>query len=78
MSKLDEVFKLVSIGKSKLIAAAVQAALDEGTEASVILDTMIDAMGEVGEKFKREEIFVPEMLVAAKAKQAAEVGRTEE
>ena len=67
MSKLDEVFKLVSIGKSKLIAAAVQAALDEGTEASVILDTMIDAMGEVGEKFKREEIFVPEMLVAAKA-----------
>lgn len=67
MSKLDEVFKLVSIGKSKLIAAAVQAALDEGNEACVILDTMIDAMGEVGEKFKREEIFVPEMLVAAKA-----------
>lgn len=76
MSKLEEVFRLVSIGKSKLIAPAVQAALDEGAEAAAVLNTMIDAMGEVGEKFKREEIFVPEMLVAAKAmKKGVEVLR---
>lgn len=67
MSRLDEVFKLVSIGKSKLIAPAVQAALDEGADAVEVLNTMIGAMDEVGEKFKREEIFVPEMLVSAKA-----------
>ena len=67
MSRLDEVFKLVSIGKSKLIAPAVQAALDGGAAAAEVLNTMISAMDEVGEKFKREEIFVPEMLVAAKA-----------
>ena len=67
MSRLDEVFKLVSICKSKLIAPAVQAALDGGAAAAEVLNTMISAMDEVGEKFKREEIFVPEMLVAAKA-----------
>jgi len=66
MSKLDEVYRLVTIGKSKLIAAAVQEALDEGCQASEVLDTMIAAMGEVGEKFTNNEIFVPEMLVSAK------------
>lgn len=33
----------------------------------VVLNTMIDAMGVVGERFKNNEIFVPEMLVAARA-----------
>ncbi len=67
MSKIEEVYQLVSIGKAKLVPAAVQGALDEGNEATAILNTMIDAMGEVGDKFKRNEIFVPEMLVAARA-----------
>ena len=67
MSKIEEVYKLVSIGKAKLVPAAVQGALDEGSEPTAILNTMIDAMGEVGDKFKRNEIFVPEMLVAARA-----------
>ena len=67
MSKLQEVADLTERGKAKLIGAAVQGALDEGTPAPEILNTMIDAMGVVGEKFKRNEIFVPEMLVAARA-----------
>ena len=67
MSKIEEVYELVSIGKAKLVPTAVQGALDEGNEAITILNTMIDAMGAVGEKFKRNEIFVPEMLVAARA-----------
>ena len=67
MSKMDEVFDLVVRGKSKLIAAAVQEALDEGNAAPDVLDNMIKAMGVVGEKFKNNEIFVPEMLVAARA-----------
>ena len=66
MSKMDEVFDLVVRGKSKLIAAA-QEALDEGNAAPDVLDNMIKAMGVVGEKFKNNEIFVPEMLVAARA-----------
>ncbi len=67
MSKLEEVRELVIAGKAKQIAAATQGALDEGHDANVILNTMIDAMGVVGERFRTGEIFVPEMLVAARA-----------
>ena len=66
MSKQD-VSNLVIAGKSKLIGAAVQSTLDEGVPASEILDAMIGAMDIVGERFKNNEIFVPEMLVAARA-----------
>ena len=45
----------------------MQEALDEGNDPSAILNSMIDAMGVVGERFKNNEIFVPEMLVAARA-----------
>ncbi len=65
MSKLAEVKELTEKGKQKLIAEAVKGALAEGNEATLILDTMIDAMAIVGDKFKRSEIFVPEMLMAA-------------
>ena len=67
MSKIEEVSELTIKGKAQLIGAAVQGALDEGEEALKILNTMIAAMGVVGEKFKNNEIFVPEMLIAAKA-----------
>ncbi|MDO4273684.1 MAG: corrinoid protein [Eubacteriales bacterium] len=67
MSKIEEVSGLVIKGKAKLIAAAVQEALDEGNEATAVLDAMIEAMGVVGERFKNNEIFVPEMLIAARA-----------
>ena len=46
----------------------MQEALDEGCDPVEILNSgMIDAMGVVGEKFRNNEIFVPEMLVAARA-----------
>ena len=63
----NEVFDLVVKGKAKLVAAAVQAALDNGADANELLNTMISAMDEVGVKFKNNEIFVPEMLVSARA-----------
>ena len=65
--KIDEVKEMVIKGKTKLVPGLVQAALDEGSAPTDVLNTMIDAMGVVGEKFKNNEIFVPEMLVAAKA-----------
>lgn len=64
---LENVHDLVVRGKAKLVSAAVQETLDEGVEASKILDTMISAMDVVGENFKNGTIFVPEMLIAAKA-----------
>ena len=68
MSKIAELAKTVSMGKSKLVPGLVQEALDEGNAPIDILNQgMIEAMAVVGEKFKAGEIFVPEMLVAAKA-----------
>lgn len=67
MSKIQEVADNVIAGKAKLVPGLVQEALDEGSEATDILNAMIDSMGIVGEKFKNNEIFVPEMLVAARA-----------
>ena len=63
----SEVFDLVVRGKAKLVGAAVQAALDAGTDPNALLADMIGAMAVVGEKFKNNEIFVPEMLVSARA-----------
>ena len=67
MSKLQEIADVVISGKAKLVGGMVQEALDAGENPNAILSSMIDAMGVVGEKFKNNEIFVPEMLVAARA-----------
>ena len=68
MSKLDEVAAAVAKGKVKIVAGLTQEALDEGFSAAEILNEgMIGAMAVVGEKFKNNEIFVPEMLIAARA-----------
>ena len=68
MSKLVEIASAVEHGKAKIVAGLVQEALDEGFSPMEILNKgLIDAMGVIGEKFKNNEIFVPEMLVAARA-----------
>ena len=64
---LENVKDLVSRGKAKLITAAVAVAIEAGCAPEEILNTLIGAMVVVGEKFKNGEIFVPEMLIAAKA-----------
>ena len=64
---LNKVNDLVIRGTAKFITAAVAGAIEEGCAAEDILNTMIGAMDVVGERFKNGEIFVPEMLIAAKA-----------
>jgi len=67
MSKIQEIAATVEGGKVKLIEGLVQEALDAGIDANDILnDGMVSAMAIVGQKFQANEIFVPEMLVAAK------------
>ncbi len=67
MSTLEELADAVEHGKRKVAVPLVQKALDEGVDAQTILDDgLIGAMDIVGEKFSRNEIFVPEMLVAAR------------
>ena len=66
MSRIEEIAGMVEQGKVKLIEAQIQAALDEGDDPNAILEGMIGAMGVVGAGFEANEIFVPEMLIAAK------------
>ena len=69
--KMQKVFKLTQDGKNKEIGQAVQEALDAGCDPTAILnDAMIGAMAVVGENFKKEIIFVPQMLAAARAMKA--------
>lgn len=65
MSKLLEISSAIETGKLKKIEDIVQDALNESITPKEILDCMIDTMGVIGDKFQKNEIFVPEMLVAA-------------
>jgi len=68
MSKIQEIAAAVENGKVKIIEELVQEALDSGVDPNDILeDGMIAAMAIIGEKFQVNEVFVPEMLVSAKA-----------
>jgi len=68
MSKIQEIQKAIEFGKKKLIGGLIEEALAEGCKPIDILNQgMIEAMGIVGDKFKAGEIYVPEMLVAARA-----------
>lgn len=67
MSKIIEVKKKVEEGKTKLVPDLVQEALNEGNSPKIILQAMTEAMTNVGKKFSSGELFVPEMLIAAKA-----------
>ena len=69
MTKIQEIAQAVEEGKTKAIASLVQEALDSGDDAAGILESMIGAMGVIGDKFSAGEVFVPEMLVSAKTMQ---------
>lgn len=65
---MQEISLQLEAGKAKIVKILVQQALDEGICAKTILEEgLLAGMAEVGEKFKNNEIFVPEVLVAARA-----------
>ena len=65
---LQEICTAVELGKGKRVRELVNQAVEEGMPVKTILDDgLIRAMGIVGEKFRLNEIYVPEMLVAARA-----------
>ena len=68
---LEPIYKAVLIGDKDAATENVQAALDAGKDAGVILqESLIPAMEEVGQLFEAGEYYVPEMLIAARAMQA--------
>ncbi len=68
MSIYNEISENLQKGKAKIVKELVQQAIDEGLSAKDILDQgLLSGMGIIGEKFKNNEVFVPEVLVAARA-----------
>jgi len=65
---LDDIFVALQKGNPKEVERLVQQALEEGLSPSQILDEgLIKGMSVIGRKFKNNEVFVPEVLVAARA-----------
>ena len=71
MSIVSEISSFLQQGRMAKVKELVQQALDEGVGAKAILEEgLLDGMGIVGEKFKNNEVFVPEVLIAARAMNA--------
>ena len=65
---LEKISGAVFEGDSEKTESLVQNAIDEGLSAKEILDNgLVLGMGEVGARFKRGEMFVPEVLMSAEA-----------
>ena len=65
---LQDISLKLQAGKAKDVKALVQQAIDEGIPAKQILEEgLLSGMNVIGEKFKNNEVFVPEVLVAARA-----------
>jgi len=68
---LNNIGQALEKGKRKLVVQYVQQAIDEGLPAEQILtEGLMPGMDRVGVKFRNNEIFVPEVLVAARAMNA--------
>ncbi len=68
---LETIFQNVTEGKLADVEAGVKAALDSGLSSEEILNkALIAAMDDVGQRFEEGDLFVPEMLIAARAMQA--------
>lgn len=71
MSILIEISENVQNGKMKIVKELVNTALEQGISANEILNTGLSAgMTLIGERFKTGDVYVPEVLVAARAMNA--------
>ena len=71
MSILQEISTYLQQGIVPMVKELVQKALEEGIEPKTILEEgMLQGMDVIGGKFKRNEVFVPQVLIAARAMNA--------
>ncbi len=67
MSVLVEISENLQKGRVKAVTTLIQTALDEKIEAKDIMQSLLDGMAVIGEKFKNDEVYVPEVLISARA-----------
>jgi methylmalonyl-CoA mutase cobalamin-binding domain/chain len=71
MADMNALSEFLQKGRAKEVKELVQAALDEGVSAKIILEEgLMSGMSIIGVKFKNNEVFVPEVLIAARAMNA--------
>jgi len=71
MAKNEELFNAICKGQRKLVEEIVNKLVTTGGSVTEMLnESMIPAMRSMGDKFSRNEVYVPEMLIAARAMQA--------
>ena len=65
---LNEISETLQKGRAKVVAELVQKAVDDGIPAERVLkEGLVPGMNVIGDKFKNNEVYVPEVLVAARA-----------
>ena len=65
---LQQISEQLQAGKAKIVKELVRQAIDQGyTPQDILENGLLHGMGIIGEKFKKNEVFVPEVLVAARA-----------
>ena len=67
MQILNDISENLQKGRAKIVKELVQNALNEGVPVKDILGSLLAGMSVIGEKFKNNEIYVPEVLVAARS-----------
>jgi corrinoid protein of di/trimethylamine methyltransferase len=68
MSILMEISENLQRGKARIVKELVQKAIDDGMDVKTILEEgLLHGMGVIGEKFKKNEVYVPDVLIAARA-----------
>ena len=67
MSILIEINENLQKGRSKAVCNLVETALAEHLDPKDIMQSLLDGMNTIGEKFKRDEVFVPDVMIAARA-----------
>ena len=71
MSNFAEISAALQKGRAKIVKQLIEQALAEGVKPTDIIENaLLDGMSIVGEKFKNNEVFVPEVLIAARAMNA--------
>ena len=67
----SELNKMVETGKDKIVKTLVTEALENGVAPKEILEQgLLPGMNVIGDKFKNNEVYVPEVLIAARAMKA--------
>lgn len=71
MQSMDQICQALMKGRAPEVKQLVQKALDEGVAPATVLNQgLLQGMGIIGEKFKKNEVYVPEVLIAARAMKA--------